>query len=70
MVKMKVDPALCKGCAICVSVCPLKLLELDPTTTNDAGYHVMHNTDMNKCVGCGSCAIMCPDAAITLTKED
>lgn len=68
--KMTVDPGRCKGCGLCISVCPAKILELDRSQTNEKGYHVMHNTDTEKCVLCGSCALTCPDGAITLENTE
>ena len=29
----------CKGCGLCVSVCPKGVLELDASTVNELGYH-------------------------------
>jgi len=69
-VKMTIDAEICKGCGLCVSVCPLKLLEMDKSQTNNKGYHAARNTAIEKCIACGNCAITCPDAAITLEKED
>lgn len=67
---MTINTERCKGCGVCVSVCPLHLLELDKETMNQKAYHPAHNTAPDKCVGCASCAIMCPDAVITLEKVD
>ena len=62
----------CKGCGLCVSVCPKSILWLDETVTNIKGYHPSGITDQDKCIACGNCARICPDSVITVTrtKED
>ena len=62
----KID--ICKGCGLCVVVCPLKILELDENTVNSKGYHPAYEAQKNKCIGCKSCALMCPDSVITIEK--
>ena len=55
---------------MCVSVCPLKIMEIDKSITNKKGYHAARNIGIEKCIACGNCAITCPDAVITLEKEE
>ena len=62
----KID--VCKGCGLCVDVCPLKILELDENIVNSKGYHPAYEAQQNKCIGCTSCALMCPDSVITIEK--
>ena len=57
----------CKGCGLCVSVCPKHILSLDGGT-NVKGYHPVTCTDQAACIGCASCARMCPDVVITIEK--
>lgn len=58
----------CKGCELCVSVCPKQIIALDTGTTNVKGYHPAGITDMSKCIACASCARICPDSIITVEK--
>lgn len=58
----------CKGCELCVSVCPKRILALD-TTTNVKGYRPVVCIDESACVGCASCAKICPDSIITIEKD-
>lgn len=58
----------CKGCGLCVSVCPKHILSLDGGT-NVKGYHPVTCTDQAACIGCASCAKMCPDSIITIEKD-
>ncbi|MBO4725939.1 MAG: 4Fe-4S binding protein [Firmicutes bacterium] len=59
----------CKGCELCASACPKKLLALDEVNVNKKGYHPITITNPDECVGCGSCAIMCPDGIINVYTE-
>jgi 2-oxoglutarate ferredoxin oxidoreductase subunit delta len=68
MPRIIVDERYCKGCALCVSVCPTKCIGLDPDTLTDKGYHPAMLTEPEACTGCASCAVMCPDVAITVER--
>jgi 2-oxoglutarate ferredoxin oxidoreductase subunit delta len=50
-------PDWCKGCAICVSFCPAKVLAL-----NEAGKSSV--VALEECINCGFCELHCPDFAI------
>ena len=60
----------CKGCGLCVSVCPMKILALDMTKVNGIGYNPAHCIDEEKCIACNNCALMCPDSVITVERLD
>ena len=57
----------CKGCELCISFCPKKILALDETV-NAKGYRPAGITDQAACIGCQSCAMMCPDLCITILE--
>jgi len=59
---------LCKGCELCVTVCPTKSLKLDLTRVNARGYYPAIIYNLAECSGCGSCAKMCPDSVITVRR--
>lgn len=67
MAKYQIDSEICKGCGLCVDVCPKKVLELT-TEVNPKGYFPVHQARPEDCVFCTTCCIMCPDVAITITK--
>ena len=68
-VKLSVDIAACKGCALCVEVCPKAILVMDTSTVNAKGYNPAMCIDSNICTACAVCAIICPDSAIEVERE-
>ncbi|HAN44832.1 MAG TPA: 2-oxoacid:acceptor oxidoreductase [Ruminococcaceae bacterium] len=67
MPKMTVNENICKGCALCTTVCPKGIVVMGKTL-NAKGYHTAEVTDMSLCIGCAMCGIICPDSAITVEK--
>jgi len=51
----------CRGCELCIDICPTKVFELD---TKKRLCVVKHADD---CIACLSCAYICPSNAITHT---
>ena len=58
----------CKGCGLCVSACPQKILALSTSKINAKGHHPAEMTDESQCKGCAFCAIMCPDCVIKVER--
>lgn len=58
----------CKGCKLCTSVCPKKIVAMDNDRLNLKGFHPAWVADMDKCIGCAFCAIICPDCVIEVEK--
>ncbi|NLD01915.1 MAG: 4Fe-4S binding protein [Clostridiales bacterium] len=58
----------CKGCGLCVSVCPKQILRIDESITNIKGYHPSSIIDQDQCIACGNCARICPDSVITVRR--
>lgn len=56
----------CKGCGLCVDVCPHTVLALDPAVVNALGYHPVRLIDAAGCTSCALCARICPDAVFTV----
>jgi len=59
----------CKGCGLCVTACPKKIVGLDPDRLNGKGFHPAYVVEPEKCIACAFCATMCPDSVITVEKE-
>lgn len=66
MEKIKLNTKRCKGCYLCVSVCPVKALS-PSGELGELGYETV-KVDEEKCITCGSCYRMCPDYAIEILK--
>lgn len=66
---IEVNEAVCKGCELCITVCPHNLIEM-ADYYNAKGYHPAILADVNQqCTGCMLCAMMCPDAGITVYRN-
>jgi len=52
----------CKGCNICVELCPPKVLEMGPTDDHPVVAYP------EKCTACHICDTHCPDLAILVRK--
>lgn len=60
---------ICKGCGLCLPVCPRNIVEMDESKINKKGYNPAGVTDQDKCIACGFCAMMCPDLVITVERS-
>lgn len=68
MAKVTFKTDLCKGCGLCVSACPKKILTMSKDVINAKGHHPAEMTNQEACIGCAFCATMCPDCVITVEK--
>jgi 2-oxoglutarate ferredoxin oxidoreductase subunit delta len=62
-----VDTECCKGCKVCVVVCPTKAIDLGHDV-NSKGYSYMQLVYPENCTGCTSCAAVCPDSCIAVYR--
>lgn len=66
--KIIIDSERCKGCGLCVEVCPKKSIAISKKS-NKSGYFPAQATNTD-CTGCAMCAIICPDVAIEVYRDD
>ena len=58
-VHLDIESSWCKGCDICVKMCPERCLRLNAS-------EIVELTDPEACTGCRICEMLCPDFAITV----
>ena len=63
--RVSIDRERCKGCELCIPVCPQHLLTMT-AALNRKGFHVSETARAEECLGCLKCARMCPEAAIEI----
>ena len=56
LIKIKINPDICKSCGICAKLCP--------TTAIRGEKKVPYEIDQSKCLKCGACVEKCPFKAI------
>ena len=63
-----IHPEICKGCGLCITACPQKVLEFHEKF-NSRGYHYAYYTGEG-CTGCMVCFYACPEfEAIEIFKK-
>lgn len=55
---LAIDPTRCRGCGMCVTVCPHEVLAME--------HHKACILDRDACMECGACARNCEREAITV----
>lgn len=65
---ISIDERYCKGCFLCVSYCPKKVIAKS-AKTNSKGYTLPYAANPDECSKCKTCELMCPDLAITVEGE-
>jgi 2-oxoglutarate ferredoxin oxidoreductase subunit delta len=67
-----IDSERCKGCLLCIEVCPNVRIEVDKAL-NKKGYSPARFKETAKenekgCTGCAQCATVCPEVAIEVYR--
>jgi len=63
------DEEKCKGCELCITVCPKKIIAIDKDKINKKGYNPAGVKDIDSCITCGQCAIICPHVVIYIEND-
>jgi len=58
-----INKTWCKGCSLCVEICPKKVLGIDDRQKAEP-------FEPEKCIGCRQCENICPDLAITIREAE
>lgn len=67
MTEIILDSSCCKGCDICISVCP-KQIFAKSKKRNTMGTSIPEVTKKDQCTECKLCEKMCPDGAISVER--
>ena len=66
--KITIDTERCKGCGLCVAVCPKGSIVICKQS-NKKGYFPAQQAK-DECTGCTLCALVCPDVAIEVHRDN
>lgn len=68
-----IDQTLCKGCGLCIEVCPKGLIttagELNLKGYYPAEFKGDRVENPDGCTGCALCALVCPEIALEVYRE-
>lgn len=67
MTEIILDSNCCKGCDICISICP-KQIFTKSKKRNAMGTSIPEVTRREQCTECKLCEKMCPDGAISVER--
>ena len=62
MAKVTIEEKGCRGCTLCVDVCPVEVFKLDSAGT------LAQVVAQENCIGCLSCFYACPSQCITVSE--
>jgi 2-oxoglutarate ferredoxin oxidoreductase subunit delta len=64
-----IDEDRCKGCGLCVAVCPAHVLKMAEGRFNTKGHPPVEAADPQNCTGCSLCTIICPDVVFKVYRQ-
>jgi 2-oxoglutarate ferredoxin oxidoreductase subunit delta len=66
--KIVIDTERCKGCGLCVTVCPKNSIVISQDS-NQSGYFSAQAKNVG-CTACTRCAVICPEGIIEILLEE
>ena len=67
--QIQIDQSWCKGCYICVEVCPVNDIFYIEEEVGEKGFQPIDVHNQHTCTGCKLCELLCPDFAIVIVEE-
>lgn len=67
--QLTVVAAYCKGCGLCVDICPTGTLQLEDNHESKFGVSIKVDAQ-DYCIGCKMCEMRCPDFAIFVNYDE
>jgi 2-oxoglutarate ferredoxin oxidoreductase subunit delta len=68
MQKIKINRNWCKGCGLCIEICPKNVYDRE-SKVSSKGFRAIIIKNSDACNQCQLCELLCPDLAITIQKE-
>jgi 2-oxoglutarate ferredoxin oxidoreductase subunit delta len=66
--RIVIDTERCKGCGLCITVCPKKSIVIAPDS-NKGGYFPAQAKN-DGCTACTRCAVVCPEGIIEIFLDE
>ncbi|MBI5580986.1 MAG: 4Fe-4S binding protein [Deltaproteobacteria bacterium] len=68
--RVRINPATCKACGLCVERCPVQALRLEDFTPAANKLGKAAALDAGQCLGCGVCVHKCPTRSLILERRE
>ncbi|MEO0114813.1 MAG: 4Fe-4S binding protein [candidate division WOR-3 bacterium] len=69
MPKIELRKEWCKGCCLCLEICPKAVFDRE-SKISTRGFREIVVKNPKNCTGCRLCEMLCPDLAITVSKTN